>query len=80
MPKNGQGSFSSKRCHDNYWYYVHPKNGMASLDMSAFMYQEAAAVAMYQEAEFPGNYQFQLGNKLFTPSNWYQEASFLVLH
>ena len=34
MPKDGQGSFSSKHCHDNYWYYVHPKNGMASLDMS----------------------------------------------
>ena len=34
MPKDGQGSFSSKSCHDNYWYYVHPKNGMASLDMS----------------------------------------------
>ena len=34
MPKDGQGSFSSKRCYDNYWYYVHPKNGMASLDMS----------------------------------------------
>jgi len=33
-PKDGQGSFSSKSCHDNYWYYVHPKNGMASLDMS----------------------------------------------
>jgi len=44
------------------------------------MYQEAAAAAMYQEAEFPGNYQFQLQNKPFTPSNWYQEASFLVLH
>ena len=35
MPKDGQGSFSSKHCHDNCWYYVHPKNGMASLDMSA---------------------------------------------
>ena len=34
MPKDGQGSFTSKCCHDNYLYYVHPKNGMVSLDMS----------------------------------------------
>ena len=34
MPKDVQGSFSSKCCHDNYLYYVHPKNGMVSLDMS----------------------------------------------